>query len=286
MSTALEIEDLHYRYPDGTVALRGVNIIIEENQCVGLIGPNGAGKSTLLHHLNGLLPEQIQDKQPIRILGKQLTPNSLLDIRRKVGLVFQDANDQLFCPTVYEDVAFGPRQQLANEQDIAERVAAAIKRAGLEGLENRPPHHLSGGQKRRACLAGVLACEPEILLLDEPSADLDPRGRRELKELLTSLKITRIIATRDLELVAEICDMVIVMDNGQVASVGEPRVTLANQALMDKYGLEVPYSLRSPVAPVAPPPASTEAPPTPPAANETATKDDPFSAPSGDPFTA
>ena len=286
MSTALEIEDLHYRYPDGTVALRGVNIIIEENQCVGLVGPNGAGKSTLLHHLNGLLPEKIQDKQPIRILGKQLTANSLLDIRRKVGLVFQDANDQLFCPTVYEEVAFGPRQQLANQQDISEHVAAAIKRAGLEGLENRPPHHLSGGQKRRTCLAGVLACEPEILLLDEPSADLDPRGRRELKELLTSLKITRIIATRDLELVAEICDMVIVMDAGQVVSVGEPRVTLANQELMDKYGLEVPYSLRSPVAPPTPPPASTEAPLTPPAANETTTKDDPFSAPSGDPFTA
>lgn len=244
MSAALEVEDLHYRYPDGTVALRGINIIIEKGQSVGLVGPNGAGKSTLMLHLNGLLPEQIKDKQPIRIFGQQIAPTNLPEIRRKVGLLFQDANDQLFCPTVYEDVAFGPRQELANEQDIAERVQTAIKRVGLEGLESRPPHHLSGGQKRRACLAGVLACEPEILVLDEPSADLDPRGRRELKELLASLKLTRIIATHDLELVVEICDMVIVMDNGLVASVGDPKTILADAALMDKHGLEVPHILR------------------------------------------
>ena len=275
MSTALEVIDLHYRYPDGTVALRGVNIIIEEGQCVGLVGPNGSGKTTLLHHLNGLLPEQILDKQPTRIFGKNIAPNNLTEIRQKVGLVFQNPDDQLFCPTIYEDVAFGPRQQLSNEQEISQRVVAAIKRAGLEGLESRPPHHLSGGQKRRACLAGVLACEPEILLFDEPSADLDPRGRRELKELLVSLETTRMIATRDLEMVAEICDLVIVMDAGQIVSVGEPRITLANKDLMEKYGLEVPCSLRSPVEPA-----------TPPAANETAAKDDPSSAASGGAFTA
>lgn len=284
MSTALEIVDLHYRYPDGTVALRGVNVIIEENQCVGLVGPNGSGKTTLLHHLNGLLPEQIQDKQPIRIFGKNITPNNLTEVRQKVGLVFQDADDQLFGPTVYEDVAFGPRQQLSSEQEIAERVVAAIKRAGLDGMESRPPHHLSGGQKRRACLAGVLACEPEILLLDEPTADLDPRGRRELKELLTSLKSTRIIASRDLELVADICDMVIVMDAGEIVSVGEPRITLANKELMEKHGLEVPHNL--PTATPAPPVASAVEPVIPPAANETAPKDDPFGPPSSDTFTA
>ena len=243
MSTALEIQDLHYRYPDGTVALRGVNIIIEENQCVGLIGPNGAGKSTLLHHLNGLLPEHIEDAQPIHIFGKQLTADSVTDIRRKVGLVFQNADDQLFCPTVYEDVAFGTRQQLTSQQEISEKVASAIKRVGLEGLENRPPQHLSGGQKRRACLAGVLACEPEILALDEPSADLDPRGRRELKALLQTIHITKIIATHDLEMVAEICPESILLYKGKIVAHGPTIPMLSDEALMEGHMLERPHIL-------------------------------------------
>lgn len=244
MGTALEIEDLHYRYADGTVALRGLNWIVEEGRCVGLIGPNGAGKSTVMLHLNGLLPETIDDQQPIRVFGETIGPDNLPEIRRKVGLVFQDSNDQLFCPTVYEDVAFGPRQQGLDEKTVAERVAEALGQVGLEGLETRPPHHLSSGQKRRACLAGVLACDPEILVLDEPTADLDPRGRRELKDILRGLEITRIIATHDLELVAELCDEVVVMDRGQIVAAGATREVLSNEQLMLEHGLEVPHILR------------------------------------------
>lgn len=244
MSTALEVEDLHYRYPDGTVALRGVSFMIEEGSCVGLIGPNGAGKSTLMLHLNGLLPEHINGPQPVRILGKPLTSRNLLEVRRKVGLLFQDTNDQLFCPTVFEDVAFGPRQMELEEKEIAQRVQGTLRTVGMEGLENRPPHHLSGGQKRRVCLAGVLACLPEILVLDEPTSELDPRGKRELKELLKSLSLTRLIATHDLELVAEICDQAILLDAGQVVSIGKPHDLLGNEQLMEKHGLEVPHILR------------------------------------------
>ena len=244
MSTALEVEDLHYRYPDGTVALRGVSFILEEGSCVGLIGPNGAGKSTLMMHLNGLLPEHITGSQPVRLFGKPLTPNNLLEVRRKVGLLFQDSNDQLFCPTVYEDVAFGPRQMGLDEKEIAQRVQGTLRAVGMEGLESRPPHHLSGGQKRRACLAGVMACLPEMLVLDEPTADLDPRGKRELKELLKSLTFTRLIATHDLELVAEICDQAILLDAGQVVGIGSAHDLLSNEELMLKHGLEVPHILR------------------------------------------
>ena len=244
MSVALEVEDLHYRYPDGTVALRGVSFMIEEGQCVGLIGPNGAGKSTLMLHLNGLLPEKVQDQLPIRVFGESIGPDNLHEIRRKVGVMFQDANDQLFCPTVFEDVAFGPRQQMLSEQQVAERVADALERVGLKGLESRPPHRLSGGEKRRACLAGVLACEPKVLVLDEPTSDLDPRGRRDFKQLIRSIELTRMITTHDLDLVAELCSQVIVIDGGKVVGAGEAHSVLANEELMLAHGLEVPHQLR------------------------------------------
>jgi cobalt/nickel transport system ATP-binding protein len=244
MSLAIEVDNLHYKYADGTVALRGVSLSIEAGHCVGLIGPNGAGKSTLMLHLNGLLPEHITAEQPIKILGDSIGPANLHDIRRLVGLVFQDANDQLFCPTVYEDVAFGPRQLSLDENTVADRVTMALKEVGLEGTESRPPHHLSGGQKRRVCIAGVLACEADILVLDEPTADLDPRGRRELKDLLRRVTITRLIATHDLELVAELCDQVIVMDAGEIVATGPCHELLGNEELMLKHGLEVPHILR------------------------------------------
>ncbi len=244
MSVAIEVEDLHYRYPDGTVALRGISFIIEEGQCVGLVGPNGAGKSTLLQHLNGLLPEKVDDQLPIRIFGQAIGPDNIYEIRRQVGVMFQDPNDQLFCPTVFEDVAFGPRQQMLSDKQVDERVTDAIQRVGLRGLENRPPHRLSGGEKRRACLAGVLACDPRILVLDEPTADLDPRGRREFKELIRTIELTRIIATHDLDMVAELCTHVMVIDGGRVVGAGDPRLVLADEELMLNHGLEVPHYLR------------------------------------------
>jgi cobalt transport protein ATP-binding subunit len=242
---AIEIENLRFTYRDGTPALRGVSFSVPRGACVGLIGPNGAGKSTLMLHLNGLLPEKWNGNEGvIRVAGQTLRPDNLQEIRRKVGLLFQDPNDQLFCPTVYEDVAFGPQQFNLNEDEIATRVADALQRVGLEGFERRAPHHLSGGEKRRVCLAGVLACQPEILVLDEPTSNLDPRGKRQLKTLLRQIPITQIIATHDLELVAELCSHVIILNHGQVVAQGPTLDLLNDEALMLKHDLERPHILQ------------------------------------------
>ena len=244
MSVALEVHDLHYRYADGTVALRGVSFMVNEGQRVALVGPNGAGKSTLLLHLNGLLPEKPGGDGAVKVFGKNITSGNLLDVRRKVGLLFQDPNDQLFCPTLYEDVAFGPRQMGISEAEVSTRVGHALQLTDLVGKETRPPHHLSGGEKRRACLAGLLATDAKILVLDEPTSNLDPRGRRELKQLLKDIGLTLLIATHDLELVAEICDTTIVLDGGKVVAAGDTRTTLSNTPLMESHGLETPHILR------------------------------------------
>lgn len=247
MNLALEVTDLHYQYPDGTVALRGVSLVIPEGACVGLVGPNGSGKSTLLLHLNGLLPERKGSEgfsAAVKVLGKQVEPHNLLRIRRQVGLLFQDPNDQLFCPTVYEDVAFGPRQMGVEPQEISERVTRALQLTNLTGKETRPPHHLSGGEKRRACLAGLLATDAKILVLDEPTSNLDPRGRREFKELLRNIPLTRLVASHDLDFVAEVCDTVIVLDEGKVVAAGAAHDILGNSALMDAHGLETPHFLK------------------------------------------
>ncbi|MCX7826868.1 MAG: energy-coupling factor ABC transporter ATP-binding protein, partial [Verrucomicrobiae bacterium] len=191
MSAALELRDLRYRYSDGTEALRGVSFSLAEGECVGLIGPNGAGKSTLLLHLNGILPERLGGAPSVFIWGEPLTESNLASMRRAVGLLFQDPDDQLFCPTVFEDVAFGPQQFGLADPDLAGRVHSALKQVGLSGFEKRVPMHLSHGEKRRVCLAGVLACEPRVLALDEPTSDLDPRGRRELMEVLRQIPATK-----------------------------------------------------------------------------------------------
>jgi cobalt/nickel transport system ATP-binding protein len=244
MNAALEVQDLHYRYADGTVALRGVSLMVNEGQRVGLVGPNGAGKSTLLLHLNGLLPEKPGGDGAVKVFGKAITISNLLEVRRKVGLLFQDPNDQLFCPTLYEDVAFGPRQMGISEAEVSTRVAHALQLTDLVGKEGRLPHHLSGGEKRRACLAGLLATDAKILVLDEPTTNLDPRGRRELKQLLKDIGLTLLVATHDLELVAEICDTTIVLDAGKVVAAGDTIPTLSNTALMESHGLETPHILR------------------------------------------
>ncbi len=234
MSAAIEIRDLRYRYTDGREALRGLSFVVEEGECVGLIGPNGAGKSTLLLHLNGILPER--PTGAVTVCGQTDLPA----LRRKIGLLFQDPDDQLFCPTVWEDVAFGP-QQLGLGDDA---VRAALAQVGLTGFEERAPHHLSRGEKRRVCLAGVLACRPRILALDEPTSDLDPRGRRELKELLRSIPATKLIATHDLELVVELCPRVILLDRGEIIADGATRALLNDEALMLTHGLERPHILQ------------------------------------------
>ena len=244
MSAAIEVEDLSFSYADGTVALEGVSFEVGEGECVGLIGPNGAGKSTLLLHLNGLLPETWAGDGSVVVGGVRVGPDTLFDVRRRVGLLFQDPNDQLFCPTVWEDVAFGPQQLGLTEGDVRERVARALATAGVAGFESRAPHHLSAGEKRRVCLAGVLACDPSVLVLDEPTTSLDPKGRRELKALLERIPMTKLIATHDLELVAELCSRAVVLDGGRLMAQGPARELLADEALMLRHDLERPHILR------------------------------------------
>jgi energy-coupling factor transporter ATP-binding protein EcfA2 len=242
--TAIDIKDLHFNYSDNHVALRSVTLRIEEGENVGLIGPNGAGKSTLLMHLNGILPETYNRQSSISIFSLPVNETNLLNIRRSVGLLFQDPENQLFCPTVYEDVAFGPSQFGKSKMEVDALVEESLIKVGLQGYEKRSPHHLSGGEKQRVCLAGVLACEPKVLALDEPTRDLDPRGKRQLKTILSSIKSTKIIATHDLELVVELCNRTIILDEGKVVADGPTITLLSDEELMLSHGLEKPHILR------------------------------------------
>jgi cobalt/nickel transport system ATP-binding protein len=244
MNRALEVRNVHYAYPDGRIALQEVSFEINEGECVGLVGPNGAGKSTLLLHLNGLLPETLPQSAMVRVQGIPLTPRTANEIRRRVGLLFQDPDDQLFCPTVFDDVAFGPLQLGLTGDALKTVVHAALQQVGLTDVAPRAPHHLSGGERRRVCLAGVLACRPDILVLDEPTSDLDPKGKRELKELLRALPATKFIATHDLELVVELCPRVIVIDHGSIVADGPTTTLLNDEPLMLAHGLERPHILR------------------------------------------
>lgn len=236
------VDQLQFAYPDGRVALRDVNLRIERGETVGLVGPNGAGKSTLLLHLNGLLGLPRQNGS-IAINGLVLGEAALPEIRRRVGLVFQDPDDQLFSATVEEDVGFGPQQLGLTPTEISVRVAKALAAVQLTGFQKRIPHHLSLGEKKRVCLAGVLACQPEVLLFDEPTADFDPRGRREFIELCRSLSATKLIASHDLEMILALCGKVVVLDGGQVIACGETRRILSDEPLMLAHGLEKPHSL-------------------------------------------
>jgi cobalt/nickel transport system ATP-binding protein len=244
MTKAIEVSNLKYSYPDGKEALRGISFAVDEGECLGLVGPNGSGKSTLLLHLNGILPESVDGSTAVAIHGNEISANTINSIRREVGLMFQDPDDQLFCPTVYEDVAFGPQQFGFPEEKTKATVLRALAAAGLSGFEKRSPHHLSIGEKRRVCLAGVLACKPKVLALDEPTSNLDPRGKRDLHEILKSLPVTKVIATHDLEMVVELCARTIVLDNGLIVADGPTAELLGNEELMLRHGLEKPHILR------------------------------------------
>lgn len=243
MTPAIEITDLRYRYSDGTEALRGITFKIQTGECVGLLGPNGSGKSTLLLHVNGILPERPPQAPSVRVNGMPVAEKHFGEIRRAVGMLFQDPDDQLFCPTVGEDVAFGPQQLGWDKVRTREAVRNALAKSGVAGFEDRSTHHLSQGEKRRVCLAGVLACEPSILAFDEPTSELDPRGRREFKALLRSLSATKLIATHDLEMVVELCPRSIILDAGAVVADGPTRELLNNEELMLAHGLEKPHIL-------------------------------------------
>lgn len=229
------IEDLHFMYHDGFPALRGVSFSIQRGEKVALVGPNGAGKSTLMLHLNGLLGGK---DAPVMIGGLQPSKENLPLIRAKVGLVFQNPDDQLFSPTVFDDVAFGPLHMGYPEEEVRRRAHHALERVGISDLAERLSHHLSMGQKKRAAIATVLSMEPEILVLDEPTAGLDPRGRRDLINLLHELPLTMLVSTHDMRLVRELFPRMIILDEGLVVADGATAKLLADPPLLEKHGLE------------------------------------------------
>lgn len=265
---AVRIDGLAFSYPDGRAALRGIDIVIEAGDCVALVGPNGAGKSTLLWHLNGLLPAKLDRSglslghghghasgssgsggrsassgPRVWIDGLEVATKNIREVRRKVGLLFQDPDDQLFCPSVLEDVAFGPLNLGLKPREAHALALECLTRVELVGLADRPPHHLSLGERKRVCLAGVLACSPTVLALDEPTANLDPRSRRRLLNLIRTLDATKLIATHDLEMVVELCPRTILLDGGRVVADGPSTELLSDKELLEAHGLEVPLSL-------------------------------------------
>jgi cobalt/nickel transport system ATP-binding protein len=238
----IRVEHVDFAYRGGPKILDDLVFTVGRGETVGLIGPNGAGKSTLLLHLNGLLGLP-RVSGFIEIGGVRVEPARLPEIRRRVGLLFQDPDDQLFAPTVGEDVAFGPQQLDLPAEEIRSRVEQALATVRLSGMEGRVPHHLSLGEKKRVCLAGILACRPEFLLFDEPTANFDPRGRREFIALCRSLSMTKLIASHDLEMVLALCDRVLVLDGGRIVAQGPAAAILGDEPLMLQHGLEKPHSL-------------------------------------------
>lgn len=236
----IDVVDLRFEYPDGTRALDGVSFSITHGESIALVGANGAGKSTLLMHLNGFLTP---GHGSVDIGGTPVTRSTLKTIRRSVGMVFQDPDDQLFMPSVFEDVAFGPMNLGLPAEEIEARVTGALERVGAAHLRDRPPYRLSGGEKRAVAIATVLAMTPDVLVMDEPSSNLDPRARRRLIELLAGFEHTKIIATHDLDLALELCDRTIVMSGGAVAADGPTASIFADAELLDSCGLERPLSL-------------------------------------------
>jgi cobalt/nickel transport system ATP-binding protein len=234
----IAVSDLDFHYPDGTVALKGVDLHIHPGETVALLGPNGAGKTTLILHLNGI---HMPQHGTIAVSGLQLSKDNVMEIRRRVGVVFQDPDDQLFMPTVRADVEFGPRNLGLDSADIDARVETALNVMDVADLADRPPNHLSFGQKRRVAIAGVLAMEPSIIILDEPTSNLDPASRRELAEALKALDTTQLIVTHDLPFAYEMCERTIVMDRGEIVTAGSTSEILANGELLARHRLELPF---------------------------------------------
>ena len=241
ISPALDIRNATYRYPDGTCAIEDVSFSVAPSEAVALVGPSGAGKTTLMLCIVGFLQ---LDKGAIEVNGLPVSKKNLRQIRREVGMIFQNADDQLFMPTLYEDVAFGILNKGVNPEDLDRTVRRALSDRGLNGLEEKFPGHLSGGQKRLASLAGVLVMDPGILLLDEPSTNLDPKSRRNLIQQLGNLGNARVLASHDLEMVLDLCTRVLVLDHGRLVAEGDPARILADKGLMEDCNLEVPHSLQ------------------------------------------
>lgn len=235
MHHRIELDNIVFSYPDGHAALAGVSLHIEGGEKVALVGQNGAGKSTLILHLNGILRPK---SGGVRVAGLDVTEKNLGRVRAAVGLVFQTPDDQLFSPTVFDDVAFGPIYQGLPEAEVRERVAQALADVGMEGFGPRVSHHLSIGQKKRVAIATVLVMQPEILVLDEPTAGLDPRSRRGLIHLLNKLPQTMLVSTHDLPMARELFKRTVVMDSGRIVADGKTSEILSDEVLLKKYGLE------------------------------------------------
>ncbi len=240
----LDIHGVAYAYPDGHQALFGVELHVDRGERVAVLGPNGAGKTTLILHLNGILGAHTgsgQGSGTISVTGLEVRKENLQEIRRRVGIVFQDPDDQLFMPTVREDVAFGPANLGLSKDEIDERVHAALAAVDMTGFADRAPHHLSFGQRRRVAVATVLAMRPDVLVLDEPSSNLDPASRRELAEVLQSLDITLVMVTHDLPYALELCERSVILSGGVIVADGKTRDLLIDAALMSEHRLELPY---------------------------------------------
>lgn len=235
---ALDVRGLAYAYPDGRQALYGVDLTVAHGERVALLGPNGAGKTTLALHLNGIL---FAGQGRVRIGGLEVTRKNVQEIRRRVGIVFQDPDDQLFMPTVREDVAFGPANLGVGDGVLRQRVDRALAQVGMLDQAGRAPHHLSFGQRRRVSVATVLAMEPEVLILDEPSSNLDPASRRELADILTGLDVTTLVVTHDLPYALQLCPRSVILSDGLVAADGPTLDVLSDEDLLHAHRLELPF---------------------------------------------
>ncbi len=239
MSTpVLDVRGLAYAYPDGHQALFGVDLHVHQGERVALLGPNGAGKTTLVLHLNGILTAGAGS---VSVSGLPVSKQHLQEIRRRVGIVFQDPDDQLFLGTVRQDVAFGPANLGLKGDPLERRVLSALDQVGMVDFADRPPHHLSYGQRRRVAVATVLAMEPEILVLDEPSSNLDPASRRELADILRGLDVTVLMVTHDLPYALELCPRSVVLSDGVVVADGPTFDVLTDDGLMSAHRLELPW---------------------------------------------
>ena len=240
MNTALELSELTFSYPDGRQVLNNVNLQINKGERVALLGPNGAGKTTLVMHLNGIL---LSDQGIVKVAGIKVDKENLFEVRKRVGLVFQDPDDQLFMTTVRDDVAFGPSNIGIQGEELNEVVDYALDQVKMKEFADRPPHHLSFGQRRRVAVATVLAMKPDILVLDEPSSNLDPASRRELAEILLNLDVTIFMVTHDLPYALEICPRAAILNNGKIVADGNTRDLLGDEELMESNRLELPFGM-------------------------------------------
>ncbi len=238
----VELKDVSFSYADGHQALDNVSFLLGHGEAVGIVGANGAGKSTLLSVLTGI---QFPQKGVVRIGDLPVNKKTLSEVRRSVGLVFQEPDDQLFMTSVYDDVAFGPRNYKLDEEEVRLRVMEALEEVGITHLKDRPPYKLSGGEKRLTAIAAVISMKPDILIMDEPTASLDPKARRKIMKILKGFNHTKIITSHDLDMIMDMCSRTIVLKKGKVAADGPTMDILKNESLMEECGLEIPLALQN-----------------------------------------